>query len=200
MANPSFQLVHIVSDLIRDPALRVQFNQDPVEVMDEYQLSVDERLTLLTMDRALITAAVKQELDNFQLSAGEFPPCSEEYLPELGKAPPEYPDPVPAILRFRPLKVKQNAFPLELIVTGQSFSRAPDAVVKVTDKANPANTLSVSSTLFGTYRCSRLRAVVAPKGAALTVPAGMYKVEVENSPGTAKKKTLAASLDLEVEA
>ena len=197
---PTFQLVHIVSDLIRDPALRQQFNADPGAVMDEYNLTADERLTLLSMDRPNVTAAVKQELDNFQLAAGEFPPCSEEYLPELGKAPPEYPDPVPAVLRFRPLKVKQNPPSFELIVTGQSFSRAPDAIVKVTEKGNPANALAVSSVLFGTFRCSRLRAVVAPKGAALVIPLGKYTVEVENSPGTAKKKTLPASLDLEVEA
>jgi hypothetical protein len=200
MAGPSFQLVHIVSDLIRDPALRQQFNEDPVKVMDEYELTKAERLILLTMDRPGITAAVKQELDSFQVDKSEFPPCSEEYLPELGQAPPEYPDPVPAILRFRPLKVKKNALPFELIVTGQSFSRSPDAIVKVTEKANSSNTLAVSSTLFGTFRCSRLRAVVAPKGAALTIPVGKYKVEVDNNPGTANAKTLTASLDLEVEA
>jgi hypothetical protein len=200
MAGQSFQLVHLVSDLIRDPSLRQHFNEDPVEVMDEYELTADERLVLLAMDRPTLTAAVKQQLDNFQLAPGEFPPCSEEYLPELGKAPPEYPDPVPAILRFRPLKVKKNALPFELVVTGQSFSRSPDAVVKVTEKANAANVLAVSSTLFGTFRCSRLRAVVAPQGGALAIPPGKYKVEVENSPGTAKAKILPASLDLEVEA
>jgi hypothetical protein len=195
---PSFQLVHIVSDLVRNAALRQQFNADPVAVMNTYALTANERHILLSMDRATITDAVKAELDSYNLTAGEFPPCSEDYLPELGQAPPEYPDPVPAVLRFRPLKLK-NPPPLELIVTGQSFSRAPDAVVKVFQKGNPASSLSVSSTLFGTFRCSRLRAVLAPRTGP-TIPAGTYTVQVVNCQGAPTESVLTATLDLTIEA
>ena len=148
------------------------------------------------MDRPTITAAVKAELDNYQLAGGEFPPCSEDYLPELGQVLPQYPDPVPAVLRFRPLKLA-NPPPCELIVTGQSFSRAPDAIVKIVAKGT-ANALAVNSTLFGTFRCSRLRAVVAPPGMTNAIAPGMYTVQVVNSPGTPKERVLTASLDLEI--
>jgi hypothetical protein len=194
-------LLQIVSDLIHDPALRQQFNQSPNAFMAPYNLTSFQRSVLLTMDRATIGEAIKQEIAGFDIDPSEFPACSEEYLPE-GSVQPLYPDAKPTIFRFHPHHVKLSDLPgstFELIVTGQSF--APGVNMEVVDKNTPASKLGVSFTPLGTYRCSRLYAIVGPPpGPATSIPVGAYRIRVINSQGSPNETILTAGADLVVDA
>lgn len=189
---PPTQLLKLVASLLDDKGLRQRFNQDPRLVMTEFGLNAAERNKLLTMDPATVAAEValqfnafEQEVNNGNVVPGEFPPCSEDYKPELGSGGSEYPAPTPAIYRIRPrtishAEVAAAGEKLEVVITGKSFARDPDATAKVRRLSDSA-TWNVNSQLFGTFRCSRLVAVVGPKPPETTLAAGNYQIIVRNN-------------------
>ncbi len=195
-------LLRIVSDLVGDPALRQHFDQSPETFLKNYDpLPEPQRSALFTMDRQKIGAAITAELMGFDVDETEFPPCSEEYLPE-GSVDPLYPDPKPSIFRFRPKHVKLSDLSepkFELIVTGQSF--APGATLEIQKKVggDTAPKLGVSYTLLGTYRCSRIYAIVGPPpGQTPAIPPGAYVVKVINSKGKPNELPIQAPSDLTI--
>ena len=183
-------LVRILGDLMHDAQLRQGFNLDPEGVMGRYGLSHAQRSVLMSMNPGTIAAAVQAEITGFPFP-DEFPVDGENCLPEANAVVPIYPAPRPGVFRLRPRKIAvadiQNGL-FELLVYGQSFSR--DASLVVTHGSAQMNI--TGEHVFGTFRCSRLRAVVAAQ------QPGAYRVQLKNCPGSANEELFPAPYDLQI--
>src|SRR5262245_41022295 len=150
---PPTQLLKLVAALLDDKDLRHRFNQDPRLVMNDFGLNAGERNKLLSMDPTTVAAQValqfnafQQEVSTADVAVGEFPPCSEDYKPELGSGGSEYPSPTPAIYRVRPRTVTKAEVTaagekLEVVITGKSFARDPDPANTVRRLSAPATSI-----------------------------------------------------------
>jgi hypothetical protein len=178
-----YNLSRIVADLMSERDLRQDFNRRPLAVMRDYNLNAQERRVLYTMDPPTIANHVASPLDtqvqSFQIPQDEFRPEDENCLPYAHVGQPQYPAPTPAVFRVTPRVIesadKMNGL-FELVVHGQSFSRNPNALIRLVD-TNGTATDGQAPFVFGTMRCSRIRCVFG-------VAAGTYEVRVFNSPGT----------------
>jgi hypothetical protein len=179
--------------LLDDKELRRRFNDHPKRVMNEFGLSSAEKSTFLTMDPHTIAVEVKaqfdafeQEIESAEVEAGEFPPCNEDFKPELGATETEYPSPTPGVYRVRPRKATRTEIAaagekLEIVVTAKSLARDPDPTVKVRRLSDAKEWSASKPELFGTFRCSRVRAVVVPRDTETTIATGGYQVLVINN-------------------
>ena len=200
-AAASPQLLKLVAAMLEDASLRKRFVEKPNEVMNQYRLDATERAALLSMNPDTVKQAVNAQvgafiaqIGNYQPAEGEFRACDEDYLPELGSAESEYPSPLPAIYRVRPLQTKVGSVSkgLELIVTGKSFDR--DAALEVSPAGATEDWWPVPAEVFGTFRCSRLRAVVHDK-TNHPLPAGHYRIRVRNNGTLLESPTKANPYD-----
>jgi hypothetical protein len=186
-------LLGLVADLYRSKELRKEFNEDPERVITKYELSPDEKKVLYTMRVQDIGDTVRQEIIdvNFDFIKGEFKRVDEMFMGELDETATEYPAPTPQVFRFRPKKAPAAGGKFELNVYGQSFSR--DAQIKLKKKTGGGPDLVVKGhRVFGTFRCSQARGVVTP-GAA-----GIYTVQIQNSPNAAGPPTPIDGGDFEL--
>lgn len=191
------QLLRLSAALLAQKDLRARFNADPEGVMIEFGLDDDERKILYLMDAEEIAKEVKKQFTDFETAvkgakpdAAEFPPCSEDYTPELGGSGPEYPSPKPGIYRVRPERASRKAIKdagekLEIVITGKSFRRGQqNRATVVIERLKSDGSLDVAenvpSELYGTFRCSRLVVRLAPFGTEQEIMAADYKVVVEN--------------------
>jgi hypothetical protein len=190
--------------LLAQKDLRARFNQDPEGVMTEFGLDDDERKILYLMDAGEIAKVVQTQFTHFKKAvedakpdAAEFPPCSEDYTPDLGGGGPEYPSPKPGIYRVRPERAYRKAIKdagekLEVVITGKSFRRGQQhratVIIERLKPEVPPNprevdkSETVPSDLYGTFRCSRLVVRLAPLGTETEIMAADYRVVVENGP------------------
>lgn len=161
-----FNLTRMVADLLQSRALRQSFNRRPLQLMNAYNLDATERCILYSMHPPTLAQhlapPVDTQVQNFNIPAGEFSPESENCLPDPPAAAPQYPSPIPSLFRVRPRIIDPaihviNGF-YELIVYGQTFSRNPNAMVRIVD-ANGGRTDGQATFIFGSMRCSRMRAV-----------------------------------------
>lgn len=213
-------LKDLVADLIRDKSLRRRFVDDPETVMDEYRLFKRERRILRTMQKAKVKQAVPPEMhddiDDFDVPPGEFPPLNEDFLVE-GGGESQYPSPKPAIFRYRinpPFAYSAggargisagvvnstSSKAIELTVFGQSIS---DPQLKLTRTApNPGDAQPTHPYQLGTFRNSIVRAVfTAPVGNATGnwVIGEKYRVTVINLHGdSALAEPLHSTMLIEV--
>jgi len=183
-------LARIVRDLMRDRHLRKRFNENPNEIMGEYGVSDADRAVLLTMDNNQIAAKMpthmQVEVQKFKIPDDEFRAVSEDFFVEDGGADPQYPSPAPGVFRFRPQTrsaVVLNAKPVgqrvfELVVFGQSLLDVDLNLVRADGAVCSRSNYSV----FGTFRCSVLRAVFGPPGADVAWKGGdQYAVTILNN-------------------
>jgi hypothetical protein len=173
-----------------DSTLRRRFNANPKEVVDEYKLDDTEAAEFFTMKLEAVAEAVKQQIISFGFPfKGDFPACSEEYTPELGESEPEYPKPIPGVYRIRPRTAKYADIvaagnQVELVVTGKSFARRNRPQDKISARIRRLSDKvewDVGANLYGTFRCSRLHVVVAPKPGESDIKKDDYKIIVVNN-------------------
>jgi hypothetical protein len=208
---PRFNLTVLVRDLLLGADLRRRFNRDPEGVMTDYGLIPDERAVLYSMDPDVIKGEVfppvGDQVKGFSIPAGEYQPESTDCLPDPGVTLPQYPQPKPALFRVRPrilspsnvLTVKdQNGNVVdrffEIVIHGQSFSRVPASVPKITHQTTGAALVAQQPLIFGTMRCSELRVLV--KAPTTSAGLGSYDVAVVTNPGTAQEKQIENKLEL----
>jgi hypothetical protein len=134
----------------------------------------------------------RDEVEDAQKKVVPIPPCSEEYRDDAEYGPfgdePRvmYPAPDPHIYRIRPRRVRKSDLKpgkerTELVVTGRSLCPDPEPIVLVKRLSDGA-TWELGTNLFGTFRCSRLRAVLTPRdGDGGEIAAGFYNVIVRNN-------------------
>jgi hypothetical protein len=201
------QLLKLMAALLDDKELRRRFNDHPKRVMNEYGLNSAEKGIILTMDPAAIATEVmsqftafEQEIQNATVQQGEFPPCSEDYKPELGATETEYPSPTPGVYRIRPRtstrqEIQAAGENLEIVITGKSFARDPDPTVKVRRLSDGKEWGTSKTELFGTFRCSRIRTVVVPRPTENTILAGDYQVMVINNGQVLERKRKNQAMD-----
>lgn len=170
-------LLELVRELLTSAKLRKEFNADPSGVIDRAGLSDDQKAAFYSMDLEIVGEAVKQEImdvDVDTLLEGEFPITSDMFLPEDDESDAEYPDITPMAFRWFPKTAKISKPKHEINIYGQSFSR--DAKLVLTPKTGSGPDLTVKGNrVFGTYRCSQLRAVVRSPSAK-----GIYKMKIQN--------------------
>jgi hypothetical protein len=182
-----FNLSRLVADLMTERDLRQDFNRRPLQVMRSYNLDDQERRVLYTMDPPTISNFMPPPLDaqvlGFGIPGGEFHAEDENCLPYANVTMAQYPAPTPMVFRVSPREIqasdKTGAGMFEVVVHGQSFSRNPNAIIRLID-TNGTSTDGEAPFVFGTMRCSRVRCVFG-------VAAGTYEVRVFNSPGTAEQ-------------
>jgi hypothetical protein len=199
----AYELLKLVVALLDDKDLQQRFNEQPLKTVKDFGLSDEQRGTLYTMDRDRIALAVADEIASLEgrIRASEpdedsFPRCSEDYTPDVNLITAEYPSPRPALFRLRPrvhTREQDVSGPkplkrLEVVVTGQSFSRKPNAKLVITALDGQATTPRVSNHVFGTFRCSRIVGRLTPATGAQAIEPGRYSFHVVNSPGTANEE------------
>jgi hypothetical protein len=185
-----------VAALLDDRALQREFNKHPGLFNDRYGLTPDESGFLYTLDGNEIAAAIatefrafKEEVRAKQPRRVDFPACSEEYEYD-DSTKSEYPDPKPGLIRLTPREVtvvrdaNGDVLPFEIVVTGKSYSRDPDALLVVTHIADGTD-IPIESRVFGSLRCSRLAGRL--EGA---LPSGYYQVSAVNSPTTTSENEI----------
>jgi hypothetical protein len=193
MADDPTGLLKLAAALLRDRQLRMRFNHEPDQVIAEFQLTPAHRSLLYSMKAKEIGDAIEtvaptfaQEVRGKTPDPREFPPCDDQFLEDLDIGRTEYPSPEPQIQFIRPKRVKLqdlDGLPgdkkFALTISGQSFARDPDPSVRV--RHIPSQTdLMVQSYLAGTFRCSRLVAIIANPTPTGLSP-GIYKVIVTNN-------------------
>jgi len=175
-------LIRLVSDMMNDDRVRRRFNAEPFEVMDEYGLSVEARGVLHKMKFEDIGNFISKEVTDW-----EFPPWDlPETDPECMSVGGEYPNPKPHVDKISPDSAKKAAKVVEVTVTGEGFSRdATLAFIGADKSVLEATEIEV----YGTYRCSHLKAVVDLTKASVQA----YTVQVIISPGDANELELPTS-------
>ncbi len=174
-------LKDLVADLIRDKSLRRRFVDDPETVMDEYRLFKKERRVLRTMDKGKLKGSLPAEMhddiDDFNVPPGEFPPASDDFLIEGGGADAQYPSPEPALFRYRinpafaygaggvrgfSLSIVNGTASkaIEVTVFGQSLSDVNLKLIRTLGGAGDAQPTHFFQ--LGTFRNSIVRAVFSP--------------------------------------
>jgi len=176
-------LIRLVSDMMHDDRVRRRFNAAPFAVMDEYGLSVEARGVLHKMDFQAIGDFISKEFtDEWTFPDWDLPETDPECMGVAG----EYPDPKPHVDNISPDIAKKAAKSVEVIVTGEGFSRDASLAFVGDDKSVlEATELEV----YGTYRCSHLKAVVDLTKATIQG----YTVQVIVSPGDANELELPTS-------
>jgi hypothetical protein len=187
------RLLKLVAGLLARNDLRHRFNQDPMAVITEFGLTTAERGILFSMDTKDIGKAVAKQFEQFEKEVREaepdeteFPPCSEDYKPELSAGRTEYPSPTPAVYRIRPRKVLKSDIAsageqVELIITGRSFCRDPLPYAKIRRMQDGVTWNLADVQLFGTFRCSRLRATFNKHEDDNEISIGGYQIIVNNN-------------------
>jgi hypothetical protein len=184
-------LISLVADLIRDPAIRDDFNNNPDKLIARYGLPVDALAAFYTMSRecmhTYMTAQTAAWLDQFACYVPDNDLKSYKYdEPGLGSydpndptkncdqlADPAYPSPKPQIKQVRPGRYSVANGDLRLNIYGQSFPRT--ATVEFVGPSGTPTTPK-SQTVSGTFRTSRLVAVFDAND--LMVNPGDYKLKV----------------------
>ncbi len=188
-------ITRLIADLLSDANLRQELGRDIRPLMDRYKLDkTHDQPSLASMDIAKMLERVKAEIEAFQFGAGEFDVPGPEWISDNGGTL-TYSGADPKILRITPRQVTLSPTGrFEIYIYGESFGPGVDVSVQLVDSAGiavfpPANFPAL--TRFGTYRASGIHALFSTgfmQGGR--IPAGKYKVQVINYPGSPHSNTV----------